>query len=167
MMTNHKPEIIGGVIIFNQQSKNITCNYSFATTNYCFPPLQKCASSQATPMTFPCAVRVRSLWPALMTKKNWIPQMWDIHEFFFWTMNTMRMTFLKIMMRLICIHACNCRMPLTSWASLQRRKSPFTNWLVLCSIMAIWNSSRSSVRSRLSLMALRVGLKTLLNLGQF
>ena len=53
---------------------------------------------------------------------------------------------------------CVCRKPLTSWVSMQRRKSPSTSWLVLFFTTATWNSSRSSVRSRLSLMALRVGI---------
>lgn len=36
-----------------------------------FLNLQKCHSSQPTPMTSPCAAWVRSLWPALMTKLSW------------------------------------------------------------------------------------------------
>ena len=38
--------------------------------------LQKCASSPPTPTTSPCAVRVISLWPALMTKRSWMLLMW-------------------------------------------------------------------------------------------
>ena len=51
------------------------------------------------------------------------------------------------------------RMPLISWASLMRRRWASTKWLVLSSTMVTWSSSRSSVRSRLSLMAQRVGIE--------
>ena len=48
------------------------------------------------------------------------------------------------------------RMLLMCWASLKKTRTASTRWLVPSCIMAIWGSSRSSVRSRQRLTALRV-----------
>ena len=57
------------------------------------------------------------------------------------------------------------RMLLISWASVVRRRWASTKWLVLSSTMVTWSSSRSSVRSRLSLMAQRVSIECYLKLN--
>ena len=48
------------------------------------------------------------------------------------------------------------RMLLMCWASLKKTKMASIRWLVPSCTMVTWGSSRSSVRSRLSLMAVRV-----------
>ncbi len=52
------------------------------------------------------------------------------------------------------------RLLLTFWASAMRRRCASTSSLEQCSIIVTWSSSRSSVRSRLSLMAMTVRLSS-------
>ena len=58
------------------------------------------------------------------------------------------------------------RVPLMCWASLKRKRTLCTSWLVPSCTMATWNSRRSSERSRRRLMALKVREALVVTLAQ-
>ena len=57
---------------------------------------------------------------------------------------------------MVLLHCFDCRVPLTSWASLLMKRLPSTSWQGLSCTTGTWSSSRNNERSRQSPMAQKV-----------